>query len=175
MDIKNNKKIVFKGGKGGNTGAFQNITADNLNLTAAQETEGGLGGNYPDFEDFNKTKDGTYKEIIAPVASKLSAKGYTGSADIGGYSGGEGGTTVLGYKGGCGGKQQSTDEKGCKIDDINGTNAPEYSAVSNQNGGAGGGGGGIDPDKAAENKVGLGSGGAGANGFVVIEWLISNE
>ena len=175
IEIKNNKKIVFKGGKGGNTGAFQNITADNLNLTAAQETEGGLGGNYPDFEDFNKTKDGTYKEIIAPVASKLSAKGYTGSADIGGYSGGEGGTTVLGYKGGCGGKQQSTDEKGCKIDDINGTNAPEYSAVSNQNGGAGGGGGGIDPDKAAENKVGLGSGGAGANGFVVIEWLISNE
>ncbi len=175
IEIKNNRKIVFKGGKGGLAGGFQNITVDSTSVSIAGETAGGLGGNYPDFEDFNKKNDGTYKEVVAPVTSAVSTRGYAGSTDIGGYSGGEGGTTILGSKGGCGGKQQSADGNDCNIDDINGTDAISYNPVSNQNGGAGGGGGGIDPEAVATNAGGLGIGGAGASGYVVIEWPIASE
>ncbi len=148
--LKNNKKITFYGGKGGNSGMF-----DDTNIQAGSAT-GGIGGNYP------KNAGENYEEIVAP----LTAKGISGSQDDGGYAGGQGGDTVLGYKGGCGGMQKDEGEDAyCQSESENGANALSYDAINNQNGGAGGGGGGFNYETET-----AGIGGNGADGYVVIEW-----
>lgn len=187
LKVNNREKtLVFKGGKGGSAGAFEkvpipeidsDISIENSNiesgyLLAAKTTEGGAGGAYPDISK-NGTDD-IYTSLVNPLTSastELEKRGGKGSNDNGGYAGGEGGSTASGSRGGCGGFEVSeADDDGykyCNLTTANGADARSYNPVKNQNGGAGGGGGGVD----YENGI-LGTGGAGAGGYVVIKWAI---